>query len=113
MNLKTICTIFTEYYEVLGLKRNNTTQMVNNTKIYSTEYFCPKDYQTGKVNKTKNTIAIHHYLSSWLTPKMKFKQKCIQMIKKFLGEKNVKKIQNKRREKREKNEKINNIHSDI
>jgi len=113
MDLKTICETFTEYYENKGLIRENKNQVIDKTYFYATEYFCPKDYQTGKITKTKNTIAIHHYYSSWQTPLMKFKQKCIQLVKRILGEKNVKRIQEKRRLKREKNEKVDNIYTNI
>ena len=77
--------------------RQNKTQQIGNTKFYATEYFSPKDYQTAKVKKTKNTMAIHHYYGSWLTPKMKLKQVISQCIKRILGEKTVKKLNKKRK----------------
>ena len=35
--------------------------------FYPKEYFCPKSYETGKINKTKNTVCIHHFNASWMT----------------------------------------------
>lgn len=33
--------------------------------IYPGEYFSPLDPLTRKVKKTKNTVAVHHYMASW------------------------------------------------
>lgn len=35
--------------------------------ILPTEYLCPKSVIDGMVRKTRNTISIHHYESSWYT----------------------------------------------
>lgn len=48
-----------------GLVQNNQTQKLGNVTIYSTEYFCPKDYLTGEINFTENTYSIHLYNASW------------------------------------------------
>ncbi len=32
---------------------------------FSQEYFCPKHYLTGEEDVTSNTIAFHHYASTW------------------------------------------------
>jgi mannosyltransferase OCH1-like enzyme len=34
--------------------------------ILPSEYFSPKNFFTGKIEKTKNTYTIHHYTGSWL-----------------------------------------------
>lgn len=49
-----------------GLVLNNEFQIINNIKIYPSDYFYPFNYFTGKTQKTKNTLTIHHYASSWL-----------------------------------------------
>lgn len=38
---------------------------IANIYIYPPEYFCPKDYETGKMNITPNTRSIHHYTATW------------------------------------------------
>ena len=38
----------------------------DSTIILSKEFFCPLDYETGKIEKTENTMAIHWYGESWL-----------------------------------------------
>ena len=79
---QTVCKIITNilkndyYFEI-----NNKTQISNNVAIFSNDYFCPKDFNTRLVNKTKNTVSIHLYLASWMTNKYRFKQN----IKEFLN----------------------------
>ena len=41
--------------------------------VFSREYFSPKHYMTGKDCRTKNTIAYHHYASTWHTRVEAFK----------------------------------------
>lgn len=50
----------------LGLVLNNEFQIINNIKIYPSDYFYPFNYFTGKTQNTKNSLTIHHYASSWL-----------------------------------------------
>lgn len=50
-----------------GLIRNNTLQEIRGFMIFPKEYFCPKEYATGKINITPNTLTIHHYMSSWIS----------------------------------------------
>lgn len=49
--------------------------------IYPPEYFCPMNYETGKVSITPHTYSIHHYTASWQNPSDHFKSR----IKKLLG----------------------------
>ena len=48
-----------------GLIQNNTLQCLDGYMIYPKDYFCPVSYSTGKLVKTKNTVAIHWFTSSW------------------------------------------------
>ena len=66
-----------------GLQIIDKNQEINDVYIYSTEYFCPLNYKTNKLNITKNTYSIHHYDATWQPFKMKIKSK----IKKILGNK--------------------------
>jgi len=64
--------------------------------IYPFDYFCPKDWETGNINLTDNTHAIHHFAGSWHTDKEKkrnekSKLKLAKYIKKY-GEVKGKKI---------------------
>lgn len=41
-------------------------QNLNNVVVfYPFDYFCPKDWETGKINCTSNTHTIHHFAGSW------------------------------------------------
>lgn len=55
--------------------------------IFPSEYFCPVDMKTGKVNKTENTYSIHHYAASWCDKGSKFRGKIYRALNRFFGEK--------------------------
>ena len=64
----------TEVFLRHGLQQENKNQLLGGSVMcFSTEYFCPKDYWTGQIRKTKNTYTIHHYDASWLNPEQKQK----------------------------------------
>ena len=66
-NTEFITSIFLNEYNV---KLNNETQSFDDgLTIYSNDYFCPKDYDTGILNVTTNTSAIHWFNASWHTKK--------------------------------------------
>ena len=69
-----ICDIFTNYYKEKGLIANNTTQTIEKTTFYCSEYFSPIDVITNKKKITPNTRSIHWYNASWYTPKQNFKK---------------------------------------
>jgi len=48
-----------------GLVLNNRPQTVKGFTLYPSEYFCPKNYNTGKLDVSENTYIIHHYSESW------------------------------------------------
>jgi hypothetical protein len=66
-NMTTIPVISTEYLEKIGLVRNGNKQTVDNILVLSTDYLCPKEFETGKININKNTYSIHHFDASWLS----------------------------------------------
>lgn len=70
----------TEFLEKLGLRRNNEMQQIGTMTIYPSDYFAAKDYETGKIHKTNNTISIHQYNASWMSPKDKMKIKLKRLI---------------------------------
>lgn len=58
--------VITNYMRNKGLKLNNTYQdFPNLCTMYPSEYFCPKDHGTGKINLTDKTVCIHHFAGSW------------------------------------------------
>lgn len=49
-----------------GVKLDNTFQIYDDPlHIFPKDYFCPKDYKTGKITITDNTYCIHHFAGSW------------------------------------------------
>ncbi len=48
-----------------GLCQDGSRQTVQDMEVFPSEYFCPKDYETGRLKITDNTYSIHHYDGSW------------------------------------------------
>ena len=40
-------------------------QHIRDIVLYPPDYFCPYDIRTNQMIKTRNTVAIHHFSSSW------------------------------------------------
>lgn len=64
-NLRTVVERTTSILSKNGLEDKNTIQHIAGFYIYPKEYFCPKDFYTEKIVKTKNTVCIHHFNASW------------------------------------------------
>lgn len=61
----------TEKLVALGMKQDNSKQIVDGITILPKDYFCPRDYVTGKMNITDNTYGIHWFNASWQSPHRK------------------------------------------
>lgn len=62
-NVSTITNMTKERYNI---ELNNTYQKIDGAfTLYEKEFFCPKDYNTDEITITENTVAIHHFNSSW------------------------------------------------
>ena len=70
----------TDFLLKYGLKQDNTKQIVADITIYPTEYFCPKDFFTGKLTLTNSTYSIHWFNASWQAPKQKFLLKVRRIV---------------------------------
>jgi len=66
-NTTTNVRVLTDLCMKRGLRPDGTYQVVDGFAVYPTEYFCPVDYHTEKLHKTKNTVVIHWFASSWHT----------------------------------------------
>lgn len=62
-NSKSIADILKEFDD------RNEVCIYKNNYFYPKQYFCPIDVVSGKLNLKSETIAIHHYSGSWLSPK--------------------------------------------
>lgn len=88
MNLTPSPYYITEFLVNKGLKRDDSMQMIDNMKIYPSEYFAAKNYDTGVIHQTENTISIHQYNASWMTKRKKIALK----IKRIIGVNNFEKL---------------------
>ena len=75
----------TKVLENHGLKKNNTLQIIDGIKVYPKEYFCPKDYYSGKIQLTENTYSIHHYTASWKTTNQKIRYYVNKVFRRVVG----------------------------
>lgn len=59
--------ILTDLCVKYGLKQDGSCQTVRDFAVYPIDYFCPVDFDTEKLRKTKNTVVIHWFAASWHT----------------------------------------------
>ena len=48
-----------------GFIPNNQKQTIRTFTLLPQDYLCPKSFETGKTELTKNTLTIHHFNGSW------------------------------------------------
>lgn len=83
-NLTRITQITFQYY---SLKKMHGYDLIkHNHIIFPSDYFIAKDIFTGKILKTQNTYAIHHYNGSWQSKEQKVKMKIRRLLTKIFGE---------------------------
>lgn len=86
LNMTASPVYITELLKRHGLKLNGKEQFVDGVHVFPTEYFCPKDYVTGKIKTTEKTISIHHFNLSWMNPEDIKKMNEIGKYSKYCGE---------------------------
>lgn len=65
----------------------NTYDLIdNNHVIFPNDYFIAKDIFSGKILKTRNTYAIHHYEGSWQSKEQKAKMRIRRILTNVFGE---------------------------
>ncbi len=74
-NQVTVVRYMTDLLMSQGLRIIPEIQEVCGITIYPKEYFCPKNYQTGEMNITSNTVAIHHYGATWVPIEQQIERK--------------------------------------
>lgn len=57
----------------LGLQPGMDIQYLSHATVYPKEYFNPYESTTGRLNKTPNTVSVHWYAGSWLSPKQRIR----------------------------------------
>lgn len=68
-----------------GITLNGARQNVGGAEILPVDYLNPYDNPTGRLNKTANTISIHWYGKSWLSPKKILRSKLTQPFHRLFG----------------------------
>lgn len=68
-----------------GLELNGLRQNLNGIEILSSDFMNPYNDETGRLNKTKNTISIHWYSKSWLSKKVILRSKLTKPIHRMFG----------------------------
>ena len=65
LNLVSCPEYTTSYFKQKGYKVEDKTQKIDDVIIFSSEYFCPIDFQTGEKIITEKTYGIHWYDATW------------------------------------------------
>ena len=66
-----------------GLVRNGQEQNVAGFHIYPADWFNPLDSATGELIKTTNTVSIHWYSMSWISPWRRLRVKIMRKIRRL------------------------------
>lgn len=66
-----------------GLKPDDCLQTVRGITIYPTEYFCPRDFTTGKLTLSSKTYSIHWFDNSWGNPEDQLMQQLRYKVNEF------------------------------
>lgn len=69
----------------LGMKKEMGIQKLQGVSLYPKEYFNPYESATGKLTKTPNTVSIHWYGGSWLSPLKRIRSKILQPFHRIFG----------------------------
>ncbi len=77
----------TELFRKLGVALDNRMQIVNGITVYPSDYFCPKNFETGKTRITSRTLSIHHFTASWMDEQIKASIRHNQKITNLMGSK--------------------------
>ena len=84
LNKTTVVMYVTDILNQHGFTAVNAIQEVCGITIYPTEYFCPKDYETGILNITSNTRSIHHFSASWHSEKEEYSHNLSKKMVKYI-----------------------------
>ena len=70
-----------------GLVKNGNEQIVGDVHVYPADWFNPLDSATGLLNKTENTVSIHWYSMSWISPVKRLRVRIMRMVRRMLRRK--------------------------
>lgn len=78
--------VMTEISGKYGLIRNGQFQIIDGWKLYPSDFFCPLNDATGELEITENTVAIHWFAKSWVSPMDRRISKITKICHRFWGE---------------------------
>ena len=69
----------------LGLVLDGSLQRVADALILPSDYMNPFDAPMGRLTKTENTVSIHWYSASWISPWRRFRAKLMRPLHRIFG----------------------------
>lgn len=81
----TNCVSITNIMLKHGLILNGRLQTIENFTFYPSEFFCPFVNDTGVLNKTEDTAAIHWFNKSWLPQSTRVRSKITRVFHRYFG----------------------------
>ena len=85
MDTTTNCVSITNIMLEHGLKLDGKLQTIADFTFYPSDYFCPFVNDTGVLNKTKNTAAIHWFNKSWLPQSIRVRSRVTRVFHRLFG----------------------------
>ncbi|WP_029232392.1 glycosyltransferase family 32 protein [Butyrivibrio sp. VCB2006] len=61
-----------------GYKLNGQIQKILGMNVYTSDFFHPYDYMSGRLEQTSDTYSIHHFNGGWLTEEMRRQNELIR-----------------------------------
>lgn len=84
-DMTTNCVTITAILLKHNLILNGQLQTVSDFTLYPSDYFCPFENETGKLNKTENTATIHWFNKSWLPETIRKRSKITRVFHRIFG----------------------------
>lgn len=81
----TNCVTITDIFLKHNLILNGQLQTISDFTLYPSDYFCPFENETGKLNKTENTATIHWFNKSWLPETIRKRSKITRIFHRIFG----------------------------
>ena len=91
-DMTTNVVIITNLMKPYGFKATNQYQELEHFTLYPSNFFCPKDPETGVIHLTEETYCIHHFNGSWYSPKDKALSRIKKVLMRLIGRERVRKI---------------------
>lgn len=68
-----------------GMRVDNSIWRINDMTVFSSDFFHPYDYMSGKTVLTENTYSVHHFNGGWLNKdRMEERKKTTQLYQEIL-----------------------------